>query len=481
MQNNSSITMINTSLIIPNKYQPRKVFDEASINSLANSIKTYGIINPILVRQKDDKYEIIAGERRFRAAKLLGLTEIPVIIKNATEQQMAELALIENLERQNLNPIEEAKSYEEIMRIGNQTQSSLAVKLNKSQSSIANKIRLLSLPEEIQDALSNRRISERHARSLLSVTDKERQLELLNKIINERLTVKETEQIINEKEINEEEIKKAINDIMKSLSIEEEPTEDEIKKEKKEDDNMNNGNFFPNFDNNNLANNNPSMNMTNMQTMNQAPINPEPEVVMPTATEPMNNGMNQEQPMMNSIPQFGPPISSPEPMVPVSNEPFFGNMNQAPIMDSPQQNFGPQPNEMPLFGTQTNAMEQPPLNIPPMMNDAPLFGGITSSNEMTGQSTPVDVPQQPPMDIPLFNPNVVMPTVEPVVAPVLEPTNESNSMMQSFEVPVEAPVPTMEPLNKLQELQNLLTSNGYEFKLYGNDTTDCIIIELPRN
>ena len=481
MQNNSSITMINTSLIIPNKYQPRKVFDEASINSLANSIKTYGIINPILVRKKDDKYEIIAGERRFRAAKLLGLTEMPVIIKNATEQQMAELALIENLERQNLNPIEEAKSYEEIMRIGNQTQSSLAVKLNKSQSAIANKIRLLSLPEEIQDALSNRKISERHARSLLSVTDKEKQLELLNKIITERLTVKETEQIINEKEINEDEIKKAINDIMKSLSIEEETTEEEIKKEKKDDDNMNNGNFFPNFDNNNLANNNPSMNMTNMQNMNQAPINPEPEVVMPTATEPLNNVMSQEQPMMNSIPQFGPQISNHEPMIPVSNEPFLGNMNQDPIMDSSQQSFGPQPNEVPLFSAQTNSMEQPPLNIPPMMNDVPLFGGMTYSNEMTEQPTPVDIPQQPPMDIPLFNPNVVMPTVEPVVAPVLEPTNESNPMMQSFEVPVEATVPTMEPLNKLQELQNLLTSNGYEFKLYGNDTTDCIIIELPRN
>ena len=210
MQTESKILMLDINLVVPNKYQPRKIFDEKELNSLADSIKNYGIINPILVRKKDDKYEIIAGERRFRAAQKVGLTEVPVIVKTADEQQMAELALIENIQRQGLSPIEEAKSYEEIMRIGNQTQNSLAEKLGKSQSSIANKIRLLSLPQEIQDALANKKISERHARSLIAVEDKERQIELLNKIINEKLTVKETEKIINEKEITEDEIKQAI-------------------------------------------------------------------------------------------------------------------------------------------------------------------------------------------------------------------------------------------------------------------------------
>ena len=143
MQNNTSINMLETSLFIPNKYQPRKVFDEKALSTLSESIKTYGIINPILVRKKEDKYEIIAGERRFRAAKQIGLTEIPAIIKNADEQQMAELALIENLERQSLSPIEEAKSYEEIMRIGNHTQENLAKKIGKSQGAIANKIKIL--------------------------------------------------------------------------------------------------------------------------------------------------------------------------------------------------------------------------------------------------------------------------------------------------------------------------------------------------
>ena len=129
MQTETSVLKLDINLIIPNKYQPRKVFDEKDLTSLSESIKTYGIINPILVRKKEDKYEIIAGERRFRAAKLVGLTEVPVIVKDANEQQMAELALIENIQRQGLTAIEVAKSYEEIIRIGNQTQASLATKL----------------------------------------------------------------------------------------------------------------------------------------------------------------------------------------------------------------------------------------------------------------------------------------------------------------------------------------------------------------
>ena len=257
MQPDTSIVKLDINLIIPNKYQPRKVFNEEELDSLAESIKNYGILNPILVRKKEDKYEIIAGERRYRAAKKVGLQEVPVIIKTVEEQLMAELALIENIQRQSLSPIEEAKTYKEIMQIGNYTQVSLAQKLGKSQAAIANKIRLLALPEEVQDALAHKQISERHARSLLTLEDKEKQLNILEKIKNEKLTVKETEQIINEKEITEEEINKAISDIMKSLNIGDDSIEETsiIKKEEKDDENMNNGNFFPTFDNNNIANN----------------------------------------------------------------------------------------------------------------------------------------------------------------------------------------------------------------------------------
>lgn len=471
MQTDTSVVKLDINLIIPNKYQPRKVFDDKALESLADSIKQYGIINPILVRSKDDKYEIIAGERRYRAAKKIGLTEVPVIIKNASEQQMAELALIENIQRQGLSPIEEAKSYEEIMRIGNQTQSSLATKLGKSQSSIANKIRLLSLPEEIQDALANKKISERHARSLLNIEEKEKQLELLDRIITEKLTVKETDQIINENQINEDEIKQAISDIMKSLNINEtkEPKE-ENKKEEKEDDNMNNGNFFPNYDNNNAMNNNASLNMMNMQSMNQQPMEAAPEMVMPTMapiqepvmqTAPVDmqpQMVNQEMNTMPSFDQFAPnPMPVQEVNVPNNLNPMDNFMN----------------NMMPQNNLTTSVMETPQVNEPQLFG--PQFATPNPQPEMTQPEVPVMAP--PMMDEPLFNPNVTMPTPEqqiPYANPVDMPT--------SFEVPVTNNEPIMEPqVDRLTELQNLLTANGYNYKVYGNDTDNCVIIELPRN
>ena len=480
LQPDTSVKKLDINLIIPNKYQPRKVFDDKSLSSLAESIKTYGIINPILVRQKEGKYEIIAGERRFRAAKSLGLAEVPVIIKNADEQQMAELALIENIQRQGLSPIEEAKSYEEIMRIGNQTQASLATKLGKSQAAIANKIRLLSLPEEIQDALANKKISERHARSLIKVEDKERQIEILNRIITEKLTVKETDQIINEKEITEEEIKQAISDIMKSLNIEENSNiedseiKEEDKKEEKEEDNMNNGNFFPNFDNNNVLNNNASLNTMNLQSMNQGIIAPEQEMVMPT--------MNpiQEQPMM--APE-GQPI------------PTFNQFNQGPIV-TPEQNIPNNFNPMDSFMTpqepvmvQDNSMGQP-LNFV----EEPQLVVPTPTVEMQPQMV---TPEPQPvsalmMDAPLFNPNITMPSPDQTMTfngmptgfasePVLTP--EVPTMMQpNYEVPLTSPEPMMMPqVDRLTELQNLLSSNGYNYKVFSNETENCIIIELPKN
>lgn len=475
MTNNPSITMLDINTIIPNKYQPRKIFDENALNSLAESIKQYGIINPILVRQKEDKYEIIAGERRYRAAKKIGLTQVPVIIKTADEQEMSELALIENIQRQELSPIEEAKSYEEIIRIGNQTQESLAKKIGKSQASIANKIRLLSLPQEVQDALANKKISERHARSLLKLDSREKQIELLNRIIKEKLTVKETEQIINSKELDEDEIKQAISDIMKSLNI---------KEEEKEDDNMNNGNFFPNFDNNNtMNNNNASLNMMNMQSMNQPPMEPVPEVVMPTA----NNQTNQEPTMPTPTTPAPEPINNqPEPLNnPVNNtfNPMAGFMNQPMNSNQP-------PIEQPSFQT-INPFPESTNSTSPINNDSPLFGPAPVDNTQINQPEP-SVPNQmeataPMVDVPLFNPNAIIPPVEPNNnIPPINPqstnlTNEPNQ--NSFEVPVvNAPIetPSVTP-NKLTTLKEFLNSNGYNFKTYNNETDDCIIIEIPKN
>ena len=479
MQTDTSITMLNTSLIIPNKYQPRKIFEEKALNTLAESIKTYGIINPILVRKKDDKYEIIAGERRFRAAKQIGLNEVPVIIKSTDEQQTAELALIENLERQGLSPIEEAKSYEEIMKIGNQTQASLATKLGKSQSSIANKIRLLSLPQEIQDALANKKISERHARSLLSVETKDKQLELLDKIIKEKLTVKETEEIINTKEIDEDEIKKAINDIMKSLNI-----TDEEEKEEKEDDNMNNGNFFPNFDNNNIANNNASLNMMNMQSMNQPQM--EQPMLAPTMNQPMSEPIQMNvapqtmnEPTIPSVPSFDQ--FGPQPPSQALPDMYFNNQF------APQMNMEPTPVPEPIVSEPVSMMQEPMIN-------APLFGQqpLTMDNNPTPSFDSAPQMTVPMMDEPLFNPNI---TMQEPVSMMQEPImNSIDSMVAptSFEVPLTVPQPieniapqpeisTQPMISELEKLQEFLNNNGYNYKTYGNDTNDCIIIEIPRN
>lgn len=185
------IQNVNIDYIIPNRFQPRLTFDEKSLNELASSIKEHGIIQPLVLRRLGDKYEIIAGERRYKAAQLAGLTEVPAIISNIDDNKSAEIALVENVQRRNLNSLEEAKSYKKILDKEGLTQDELAKKIGVSQSAIANKLRLLNLTSEAQDALMNDKISERHARSLLSVTDPEKQKALLNKVISERLTVRQ--------------------------------------------------------------------------------------------------------------------------------------------------------------------------------------------------------------------------------------------------------------------------------------------------
>lgn len=182
--------------IMPNRFQPREIFDEEALDELSKSIKEHGVIQPIIVRKIGDKYEIIAGERRFRASQLAGKTTIPALVRNIDDKEAAKIALLENLQRKDLTPIEEAKTYQTILKLDNLTQEELAASLGKSQSAIANKIRLLNLDEEVQTALLNQKISERHARSLLNVENKELQKELLEKIIRNRLTVRQLDEEI---------------------------------------------------------------------------------------------------------------------------------------------------------------------------------------------------------------------------------------------------------------------------------------------
>ena len=184
------VVELNLDDILPNRFQPRIKFDEKAINELAGSIKEHGVIQPILVREIGDKYEIIAGERRYKASAIAGKEKIPAIINNLDDKKSAEVALIENIQRKDLTPIEEAISYKKILDMGYLNQEGLAVKLDRNQSTISNKLRLLNLDEEVQEALLNNKISERHARSLLKLENKQQQQEILQRIIKERLTVR---------------------------------------------------------------------------------------------------------------------------------------------------------------------------------------------------------------------------------------------------------------------------------------------------
>jgi len=192
-----NIQYINIEDIIPNRFQPRLTFDENALKELALSIQEHGIIQPLVLRKlTNNKFEIIAGERRYKASQIAGLNKVPAIIADLDDNKSAEVALVENLQRRNLSAIEEAKSYKKLLDRGYLTQDQLAKRLGISQSSVANKIRLLNLGEEAQEALMNEKISERHARSLLQISNEQEQNNLLNKIISNRMTVRQLDEEI---------------------------------------------------------------------------------------------------------------------------------------------------------------------------------------------------------------------------------------------------------------------------------------------
>jgi ParB family transcriptional regulator, chromosome partitioning protein len=188
------VRRIPVDSVLPNPYQPRTVFDDERIEELCHTIRTHGIIQPIVVRKREGGYELIAGERRLRAAKKLGMERIPAVVREMSDTEAASAALIENLQREGLTAIEEAAAYQKLIKLHGLTQESLAQRLGKSQSTIANKLRLLTLPEEIQRALLERKITERHARAFLSLENSEDQIRLLGEILEKGLNVKQTEE-----------------------------------------------------------------------------------------------------------------------------------------------------------------------------------------------------------------------------------------------------------------------------------------------
>ncbi len=193
-----TVVKVKITKVEPNRDQPRKNFDEDALQELADSIKQYGIFQPILVQDRKDHYEIIAGERRWRAAKLAGLKEVPVIIKQYTEQEIVEISLIENIQRENLNPIEEAQAYKRLLTEFNLKQDEVAERVSKSRTAVTNSMRLLKLCDEVQRMIIEEMITTGHARALITVENPSDQYELAQKIFDEKLSVRETEKLVRD-------------------------------------------------------------------------------------------------------------------------------------------------------------------------------------------------------------------------------------------------------------------------------------------
>lgn len=189
-------TLVKITMVEPNREQPRKTFDEDALNELAESIKQFGLLQPILVQDRKDHYEIIAGERRWRAAKIAGLKEVPVIIKNLTEQEIVEISLIENIQRENLNPIEEALAYKKLLNEFHLKQEEVAERVSKSRTAVTNSMRLLKLEDEVQKMVVDELITTGHARALLGIEDGEQQIACAKKIVDEKLSVRDIEKLV---------------------------------------------------------------------------------------------------------------------------------------------------------------------------------------------------------------------------------------------------------------------------------------------
>lgn len=230
----NEVIQLDVTKIKPNRFQPRSIFSEEKISELAQTIKTHGMIQPIIVRKlEEDEYELIAGERRWRAVQTLGWENAPVIVQEMTDTETASVALIENLQREELTVIEEARAYARLLELHEITQEALAQRLGKNQSTIANKLRLLKLDDDVQQALLNKTITERHARALIKLKDQDKQSKLLKEIIEHDLNVKQTEERIDKMENKTEEPKKkkpklkginkdmriAVNTIRQSLTM----------------------------------------------------------------------------------------------------------------------------------------------------------------------------------------------------------------------------------------------------------------------
>ena len=223
-ENKDGVTMVKITMVEPNREQPRRKFDEDALQELADSIKQFGVLQPLVVQDRKNHYEIIAGERRWRASKLAGLKEVPVIIKDYTEQEIVEISLIENIQREDLNAIEEAQAYKRLAEEFNLKQDEIAERVSKSRSEITNSMRLLKLCPEVQQMIVDEMLSKGHARTLLAVENPEKQFELAQRAFDEKLSVRDVEKLVKqldkpvkEKPVTDEKLQIFYNDVAEKL------------------------------------------------------------------------------------------------------------------------------------------------------------------------------------------------------------------------------------------------------------------------
>ena len=518
MQMESQVLQINIDDIIPNRFQPRIAFDEKALNELASSIKEHGIIQPLVLRKLGDKFEIVAGERRYKAATLAGLTHVPAIISDIDDNKSAEVALVENIQRRNLTSIEEARSYKAILDKGYLTQEQLAAKMGVSQSQIANKLRLLNLCDEVQEALMQQKISERHARALLTVYDFDEQRKWLNRIIKERLTVRQldmelkklqqedggdTNEIVplvninsdvesirqNATDIIQPEVQKDVSSFMipdenfKKLEIEEpakeEPVVEEIKEENEEP--LNTNRFF-NF----LEDEGPNMNMGEPMSENKffnVNSNQNEEYINPFNNNPqpdMNQNMMATNPVVNNepMPSVQPdmgmaptPMMEPQPQV-IPEQPAFMEQPANPVYTEPAEPVQ-QPSivePMPQVNENINpfAATEPAVTINPFLEENPFTEPTPSVQPDMGIApTPMMEPQ--PQVIP-EQPAIMEQPVNPVYTESTEPIQQPNIVepMPGMVNPTPvAPLPTASEItstpgmvNPMDNLNNLNQVNN---------------------
>ena len=380
MHESRELRELNISEVLPNRFQPRFKFEQDSLEQLAESISKFGVIEPVVVRQIGNKYEIIAGERRYKASKIAGKSTIPAIIVSLSDKDSEELALLENVQRKALNPIEEAVSYKRILDAGYIKREELAKKIGKPQTEILSKIRLLSLSDEVQSYLLNNRISERHARSLLKLSDIDEQVEMLHRIVNERLTVKQTDKEIR-KIVSESEKKD-----VEVLSVDERGNDMDIDKIMREAQDIN-------------AQEQPVPMPDLMAGAN-------PGVVIPQQVEPIAGDGNR---FIGPMPE----PAAPTPTVSAPTGPTFDDMFNAPISSSDLP-FS-QPAATAAVETATpDVSDQTPIQDPVPVADSVNAASVFSVEGVAPAVEPVNAASVSPVE-------GVAPAVEPVnVAPVSE-------------------------------------------------------------